>query len=91
MGERFSPFAVRTRGDRRGEWVLAQSLETGRQAKELRFILTRRRDNRDQPRPALGERTGFIDDDRVDLFHDFECLGLLDQHAGHARPGRSRP
>ena len=47
--------------------------------------------DRDQLRLASGQRAGLVDDQRVDLLHQLERLGVLDQHAGAARRGRCRP
>ena len=38
--------------------------------------------DRDQLRLALGQGAGLVDDQRVDLFQQFERFGVLDQHAG---------
>jgi len=32
-----------------------------------------------QLRPALGQRSGSVDDERVDLLHGFQDFGVLDQ------------
>ena len=40
------------------------------------------RDDRRHRRPALGQRAGLVDDERVDLLHALERLGVPDQHAG---------
>ena len=39
-------------------------------------------DDRRHGRLALGQRAGLVDDERVDLLHALERLGVLDQHAG---------
>jgi hypothetical protein len=39
------------------------------------------RDDRGDRRAALGEGAGLVDDEGVDLLHQFERLGVLDQHA----------
>ena len=52
----------------------------------------------DQARLALGERSGLVDDQRVDLLEDFQRLGVLDQYArrrpaagpDHDRHGRGQ-
>ena len=44
-----------------------------------------------QLRPALGERAGLVDHERVDLFQLFERGGVLDEHALAALRGRRRP
>ena len=44
-----------------------------------------------QPRPALGERAGLVDDQRVYVLQNLERLGVLDEHAGSAPRGRPRP
>ena len=62
------------------------------EAQNLRFASRRRLPLSDVPaRLALGERAGFVHDERVDLFQDFERLGVLDEHAGDARRVRCRP
>ena len=40
------------------------------------------RHDRDHLRLALGQRAGLVDDQRVDLLHALQRLGVLDQHAG---------
>ncbi len=39
------------------------------------------RGDRDKARPALGERPGLVDDERGDLFHHFERLGVPKQNS----------
>ena len=66
---------------------LARSRLAARRS-ELGLVLARRRDDRDEPRLAFGERARLVDDERVDLLQDLERLGVLDQHA---RPCAPRP
>ena len=47
------------------------------------------RDHVGQLRPALGQRAGLVDDQRVDMGEALQRLGVLDQHAGlRAAAGR---
>ena len=43
-----------------------------------------RRHDGDHLRLAFGQRAGLVDDQRVDLLHALERLGIADQHAGCA-------
>ena len=77
--------------DRRGERMLARLLESGG---ELEHVgLGERSDGGDagHARPALGQRAGLVDDERVDLLQPLERLGVPDQHARRARRDRCRP
>jgi hypothetical protein len=60
------PLRLRAAHDRRGERMLARALERRRQAQDLVFGPTARRDDADELRLALGQRAGLVDDDRVD-------------------------
>ena len=62
--------------------MLACPLEAGRQPQELGFIEAARWGDGGDRRLAFGQRAGLVDDQRVDLLHAFERLGVLDQHAG---------
>src|SRR5688500_20190039 len=64
------------------KWMLAASLQARRQPQHRRVIIARRWSHRGEPGPALRQCPGFVDDQRVDLLHDFERLSLLDEHAG---------
>ena len=65
-----------------GERMLAGPLDAGGQAQDLGLReALRRHDGRDG-RLALGQRAGLVDDERVDLLHVLQRLGVLDQHAG---------
>ena len=64
-----------------GERVLAPLLEPGGEREHLVFREAGGRHHRDEARLALGERAGLVDDDGVDLLHDLERLGALDQDA----------
>ena len=71
--------------------MLARLLEAGGQPEQLRFVLAGHGHDRDHPGLSLGERAGLVDDQRIDPLEDLERLGVLDQHAGARRRGRSRP
>ncbi len=63
------------------------------------LVPIRKRDTFDHFRLAFGQGSGFVDDQRVDLFHPLECFGVLDQHtcrrpaadADHDRHGGREP
>ena len=65
-----------------GERMLARPLQTCGEPQDLGFILARRRSNGCDRGPALGERTGLIDHEGVDLFEALKRFGVLDQNAG---------
>ena len=79
--------------------MLARLLHAGRKAHDLRLVEARRRQHRRDRGLALGQRAGLVDDERIDLLHALERLGVLDQHAGfgaapdadHDRHGRREP
>ena len=64
------------------ERMLAGALDAGREAQDLGLGEALRRDDRRHRRLALGQRAGLVDDERVDLLHALQRLGVLDQHAG---------
>ena len=70
------------RDDRGRQRMLARPLEAGRQPQQLGFVEARRRHDGGDLRLAFGQRAGLVDDERVDLLHPLERLGVLDQHAG---------
>ena len=76
------PFASAARDDRLGERVLAGALDAGGEAQDLVLRKAFGRHDRGHGRPALGQRAGLVDDERVDLLHALQRLGVLDQHAG---------
>jgi len=44
--------------------------------------------HRGQPWFAFGQRPGLVDDQRIDLLHDFQGLGVLDENSSQsAAPG----
>ena len=49
---------------------------------DLRFVEAVRGHDRHDFRLAFGQRAGLVDDQRVDLLHALQRLGILDQHAG---------
>ena len=69
------------------------------QAQDLGLVKSLRRARWRHGRLALGQRAGLVDDERVDLLHVLEGLGVLDQHAGlgaasdadHDRHRRRKP
>ena len=97
------PALPRAVDDRAGERVLAPALEAGRQAEEPRLVVGRQGHDGREPRAALRQRAGLVDDERVHLLEDLERLGVLDEdarrraaahahHDGHRRrePERAR-
>ena len=81
----------RRRNDRRGERMLARPLDAGRKAQHCRLVESRRRHDGDDLRLAFGQRAGLVDDQRVDLLHALERLGVLDQNAGLRAAADARP
>src|SRR5690606_34226726 len=79
-----------------GEGMLAAALEAGGEAEELGLVEAGGGADGNDTRLALGQRPGLVDEQRVDLLHALERLGVLDQHAGlgaasdadHDRHGR---
>ena len=58
------------------------ALDAGGEPQHLVLVEAWRRHDRDDLRLAFGQRAGLVDDERVDLLHALERLGILDQHAG---------
>ena len=61
--------------------VLAGSLDAGELLQDVSGREPGRRLDVDDLRPALGQRAGLVDHQRVDLLHALERLGVADQHA----------
>ena len=93
--ERSRPRSLGRRHQGRGQRMLAAAFQAGRQVQDLGVGHSRGGGDRDQSRPALGQRAGLVDDERVDLFEDLQGLGVLDEDAGrgpaaHAHHDRHR-
>jgi hypothetical protein len=72
---------LRAPGDRRGERMLAAALQAGDQAEQLVLRHAVHRGHIRQPRLALGQGAGLVDDERVDLLDALQRPGILDEHA----------
>src|SRR5579883_1031286 len=59
-----------------GKRVLARAFDAGGEAQKLGIV------KGDELGPALGERSGFVDHQRVDLGKFFERFSITDQDAG---------
>ena len=80
---RLNAARLRAVHDRRRQRMLAASLEARGEPQQVALVERRATGTTDaQPRLALGQRPGLVDDQRVDLLQDFERLGVPDQHAG---------
>ena len=67
--------------------MFALAFEAGGEAQVFFFINVCY--NRNQSRLALGQRSGFVDDERRNLFQYLKSLGILDQHSGRRSSSRS--
>ena len=67
-------------GDR--ERMLAGPLDAGREPQHLGLRKAGRRHDRSHGGLALGQGAGLVDDERVDLLHVLQRLGVLDEDAG---------
>ena len=76
------PRSSAARDDRLGQRMLAGALDAGGKAQQLALVEAWRRHDRGHARPAFGQRAGLVDDQRVDLLHPLQRLGVPDQHAG---------
>ena len=75
--------------DRLGQRMLRARLEAQRQHQYVVVVEVLGRHDVGQHRPALGQRAGLVDDQRVDVGQPLERLRVADQHAGlRAAPGR---
>ena len=79
--ERVEPLFPGGPDDGGGQRMLARLFEAGGQAEQLGFIEPGGGHNRNDPRLALGERAGLVDDQGIDPLEDLERFGVLDQHA----------
>ncbi len=74
--------------DGSGERMLAASFEARGEPQQLALAERAGCHDADEARLALGQGSGLVDDQGVDLLHDFERLGILGQHSGaRASPG----
>jgi hypothetical protein len=67
--------------DGRPQRMLAAFLDAGSKPEELRLVEPLSGDRGDDLGPALRERPGLVDNQRVDPFHPLQRLGIADQHA----------
>ena len=82
-----------------GERMLRLGLHRGGKRQQLGFAEGGDGLDGDQRRLALGQRTGLVDDQRIDLFKCLQGFGILHQHASpgtpagadHDRHGRGEP
>ncbi len=72
---------LRASDDRGGQRMLAQRLQTGGPEQHLRFIESAGGDHDLHRRLAFGQRAGLVDHQRIDLFHQLQRFGILDEHA----------
>ena len=66
--------------DRERKRMFARLFHACGQTQDLVLIEARGRNDGHHLRLALRERSGLVDDERVDLFHPLQRLGVLDQH-----------
>ena len=71
--------------DRGGERMLASALEGRGEPQQRRLVHTLERDHSHELRLALGERARLVDDEGVDFAHDFDRLGVPEEHAEGCR------
>jgi hypothetical protein len=67
--------------DRAREGMFAGPLKACRKPQKFVFAKARKGPNRHDLRLAFGESAGLVDDERVDLFHALQRLGILDEDA----------
>src|SRR6266851_5449500 len=67
--------------DRAGERVLAPPLDCRRQPKQLCLARSRAALDKGDLGTAFGQRSGLVEDERVDASEEFERLGVLDENA----------
>ncbi len=60
--------------------MFARRLQACRGGQQFRLVRARGGAQRGDARLAFGERTGLVDDERVDLLHELEAFGVADQH-----------
>src|ERR1039458_1589906 len=65
--------------------MFAGAFQAGGEAEKLRIIFQSFR-NTYQSRLAFGERSGLVDDERVDFFQNLQSFGILDEHPGARAP-----
>ena len=76
-------FALGCGGDDGGsQRMFACALNTCRKAQHLIIVNPCGRNDGNNLRLTLGKRSRLVDDERVDLLHALQRLGILDQHAG---------
>ena len=86
------PRSCGTFDNRRGERMLAASLERCGETRARHFHRSLLAGTTSiSLRLADGQRAGLVDHQRVDLLHQLERFGILDEHASAVRRGRSRP
>src|SRR5215472_14996840 len=68
--------------DRRGQGMFAAALEAGGELQKLVFANAADCSDADEARLAFGEGPGLVDNDGVDLLHQFEGLGVFDEDTG---------
>ena len=79
--QRELPSRSRARTIAARERMLAGALDACGQPQHFVLVEARRGDDRRHRRLAFGQRAGLVDDQRVDLLHALQRLGILDQHA----------
>ena len=62
--------------------MFARTFEAGGQAQDFRFTEARTCRNARERGFAFGQRPGFIDNQRIDFFHDLQRFCVLDQNSG---------
>src|SRR6185312_9384318 len=66
--------------------MLTVAFERSSKPEDLRLVEAARWLDFDELGLADSQRTGFVDDERVDLLHQLQRLGVLDQHPGCCTP-----
>jgi hypothetical protein len=67
---------------RRRERVLACALDAGRKPQHVSLVSALGGDEGDKPRFSFGQRTGFVENEGIDLLQPLQRFGILDQNAG---------
>src|SRR5262249_23655806 len=78
----FDASACRSLNDCGPYGMFASALDAGRKFKDFEFAPMTQRNHSSEPGLAFGERASLIDPQRIDLFHQFEHFGVLNQNAG---------
>ena len=81
-GWQAEPTLLRAFDDCCRQRMLAALFDGGRESEHVGVVKVLSSDNRNEGRFAQGQRSGLVDHQSVDLFQEFERLGIFDEHAG---------